>query len=473
MVLTVCWFRQDLRINDNPALSWAASKGDVLPVYILDDDNAGDHKMGAASRVWLHHSLESLNQSLDNNLRLFHGNARSIIEALAKETDADHVVWNRCYEPWRMKRDEMIKQQLNSDNIDVKSFNGSLLWEPWTNLKDNGEPYWVFTPFYKKAFKSEQPREPHKAPENINVATVNCKDSLSLDELKLLPSIRWDQPMMQEWDASETGAKNKLYHFLDNGLANYKEGRNEPCKENVSYLSPYLHYGQLSPHQVWHAARFKGSDKNSEHFCSELGWREFSNNLFYHFKELPWKNLQEKFNNFPWKDNERYLKAWQHGKTGYPLVDAGMRQLWQTGYIHNRVRMVVGSFLVKNLLIHWHHGEQWFWDCLVDADLANNSASWQWISGCGADAAPYFRVFNPVMQGEKFDPDGEYTKRYVPELKNLPAKYLYAPWDAPSDALEEASITLGIDYPHPIVDLKESRNVALAAYQKIKASHKP
>lgn len=267
---------------------------------------------------------------------------------------------------------------------------------------------------------------------------------------------------------SEKGARKRLDTFLEEGICDYKEGRNFPAKRHTSQLSPYLHFGLISPNEIWYSTKECMDDTNSDHFLSELGWREFSYSLLYHFPQLPKKNLQQKFDRFPWKKSKRMLRAWQKGQTGYPIVDAGMRELWQTGYMHNRVRMIVGSFLVKNLLLHWRDGERWFWDCLVDADLASNSASWQWVAGCGADAAPYFRIFNPITQGEKFDPEGEYTLKYIPELKNMPKKFLYKPWEAPELVLQEAGVTLGKDYPKPIVDCKQSRETALEAFSSLK-----
>ena len=280
--------------------------------------------------------------------------------------------------------------------------------------------------------------------------------------------------MASHWQIGEAAAVTRLYDFVDGGLNGYKDGRNFPARPHTSRLSPHLHWGEISPNMAWYAAIEKrdqaGFDNDIDVFLSELGWREFSHSLLYHFPHLPRQNLQSKFDSFPWQSDDNNLRAWQQGKTGYPIVDAGMRELWETGYMHNRVRMIVGSFLVKNLLLHWHHGEAWFWDCLVDADLANNSAGWQWIAGCGADAAPYFRVFNPITQGTKFDADGSYTRRFVPELAALPNKYLFSPWDAPALELQAAGITLGNEYPKPVVDVKQSREAALAAFATTRVS---
>lgn len=425
---------------------------------------------GGASRWWLHESLTALNKSLSGHLCFARGDAGEILQKLVKETGATSVYWNRCYEPWRIHRDKKIKTELKASDIDVQSFNASLLFEPHTVLKDDGTPYKVFTPFYKRAClgRAAPPSEPSAPPKNIEFYKHEIS---SLEDLSLLPKIKWYQDMAEVWSPGEKGAKERLDDFLENGLKGYKEGRNFPMRENVSRLSPHLHFGEISPHRAWHqthpAMMAQHCETDGENFLSELGWREFSNTLLYHFPDMTRKNLQDKFDNFPWRDDPEALSKWQKGQTGYPIVDAGMRELWQTGYMHNRVRMIVGSFLVKNLMLHWHHGEDWFWDTLCDADLANNSASWQWIAGCGADAAPYFRIFNPVTQGQKFDPDGEYVRQYVPELSDMPTKYIHAPWEAKEDMLSQSKVVLGKDYPHPIVDLKQSRERALETFKSL------
>ena len=463
------WFRQDLRLADNPALCAACQRGEIIPVYILDDEGADCWKMGGASRWWLHHALDDLNSSLKQGLRLFKGDAQTILRNLAEQTGARAITWNRCYEPWRIARDAMIKTALKADGLDVQSFNGSLLWEPWQVLKKDSTPYKVFTPYYRRGcLSSAPPRRPNATPATIKISE-NSVQSLSLKDLNLLPKITWDTQMKARWDITEAAAHERLDEFVMDELQDYREGRNFPDKANVSRLSPYLHFGQISPNIAWHRAAEAGAfitnEQSLDTFLSELGWREFSYYLLYHFPGLPTDNLQVRFNLFPWAENtDADLKAWQQGKTGYPLVDAGMRELYNTGYMHNRVRMVVGSFLVKNLLIHWHAGEQWFWDCLVDADLASNSAGWQWIAGCGADAAPFFRIFNPITQSEKFDKQGYYIRRYVPELANVPEKYIHAPWLAPAEVLMVAGVEVGYNYPAPIMDIKESRARALAAF---------
>ena len=470
--IIIFWFRQDLRIVDNPGLSKSLKSDKVLPIYILDDTNSNDFAMGAASRWWLHNSLRELNKNLDNKLSLYKGDPSEILESLSSRFNIKGIFWNRCYEPWRIERDKKIKSKFIEKDIIVETFNSALLWEPWEILKSDNTPYKVFTPYYRKGcLMSEAPRKPLSAP-NLNTLFEDKENILQLDDLNLLPRIKWYKEMEKLWEPGEKGAHKKLESFLSDGLLGYKEGRNFPSKKNVSQLSAHMHFGEISPNQVWHRAKLKkdlpGIEKDLDHFLSELGWREFSYNLLFHFPELPRENLQKKFDNFPWIENEILFDKWKKGLTGYPIVDAGMRELWQTGYMHNRVRMIVGSFLVKNLLLHWHKGEEWFWDCLIDADLASNSASWQWVAGSGADAAPYFRIFNPILQGKRFDPDGSYIKKFIPELEQLPSKYLFSPWEAPIEVLSEANIELGSDYPEPIVDLIKSRDRALEAFSTIR-----
>lgn len=470
----IVWFRQDLRLKDNPALLHAVENDyQIIPLFILDDENAGKWNRGSASRWWLYKSLQTLNNSMGGHMAFRKGKADEILPQILEESGAQAVFWNRCYEPWRISRDQKIKTHLKERHIECETFNGSLLWEPWEIKKDDGTPYKVFTPFYRKGcLNHSAPAQPKAAPEKISFAGFSPR--YSEDDLGLLPKIQWYRNMEQVWTPGEKGAQARLHDFIENGLNGYKEDRNRPDMENVSRLSPHLHNGEISPRDVWHIARTKGmdcaSEKDVDHFCSELGWREFSYSLLYYNPDLPRDPIQKKFENFPWDKDEGALEAWQKGQTGIPIVDAGMRQLWKTGWMHNRVRMIVGSLLVKNMLLHWHHGEDWFWDTLVDADFANNSASWQWIAGCGADAAPYFRIFNPVTQGEKFDPNGDYIREFVPELKKLATKHLYAPWDAPPLILKEAGIELGETYPEPIVDLKKSRERALEAFQSLKQS---
>lgn len=463
--LIIHWFRQDLRLADNPALYEAVKDGRVLPVYILDDENAGEHKMGGASRWFLHHALASLNKDLDGRLALYKGKTDAIIPKLVKDTKATGVYWNRCYEPWRITRDETIKKALIEDGIDAQSFNGSLLWEPWEVRKPDGDPYKVFTPFYRRGCMNAQPPRA-RLPKIENAQWADKPhDALSVNGLDLLPTIRWDRQLDDHWEITEDAALERLDDFIAHDLKRYKEARDVPSSKATSRLSPYLHFGLISPNQMWYKAR--SNDRNSDMFRSELGWREFSYSLLYHFPELPEKNWQSKFDGFPWRASKRDLEAWKRGQTGIPIVDAGMRELWQTGYMHNRVRMIAASYLIKNLMIDWRLGEAWFWDCLADADLASNSASWQWVAGSGADAAPYFRIFNPVTQGQTFDPNGEYVRAYVPELHAMPDKYLHNPWEAPDVILEQAGVRIGHTYPAPLTDLKTSRERALAAYKAL------
>ena len=468
--LAIHWFRRDLRLADNPSLHFAAQNGDVTPIFILDTVNntQKEFNLGEASAWWLHHSLNSLNESLANQINCFSGDPLKIIEELIQNHEIESFSWNRCYSPWEIKRDTKIKSLLKENDIEVKTFNSSLLWEPWEILKDDKTPYKVFSPFYRKGCLKK-----HAGPREVitkNDYSFNDKLDSSGDiaSLNLLPKHHWKDKFDQYWNIGEESAMKKYIHFRDNGLNGYKEGRNFPAKENVSVLSPHLHFGEISPHQIWFDNKSSCPEKDVAHFHSELGWREFSYYLIYHFPFMCTENLNKRFDKFPWSINQDFLSAWQKGNTGYPIVDAGMRQLYETGYMHNRVRMIVASFLVKNLLIDWRVGMEWFNDCLCDADLANNTASWQWTAGSGADAAPYFRIFNPILQGKKFDPDGEYTKHFVPELKNLPSKFLFAPWEADSSVFEEAGINYGVDYPKPIVSIEESRDIALKAYDQIK-----
>ncbi|MCB1670580.1 MAG: deoxyribodipyrimidine photo-lyase [Pseudomonadales bacterium] len=469
--LSIFWFRQDLRILDNPALTAAAARGRVLPVYILDEAHPGPWRLGGASRWWLHRSLQALNQALDNQLWIFAGDPLTVIRELISRHGADAVYWNRCYEPWQRDRDRDIKQTLREQDVAVSSYNGSLLWEPWEVLKADGTPYRVFTPFFTKGcLQGPAPRSPESRPPELQL--LPCTQSKQrIEELALLPTVDWYRVMATQWQPGETGAAQRLESFLETGLDQYRKGRDYPALEAVSRLSPHLHWGEISPNQVWHRIRqetlSRGLEEQGEHYLRELGWREFSYSLLYHFPELPRRNLQQKFDAFPWRNDAESLRAWSSGMTGYPIVDAGMRELWQTGYMHNRVRMIVASFLVKNLMIHWHQGEEWFWDCLLDADLANNSASWQWVAGCGADAAPYFRIFNPVTQGQKFDPEGHYVRRFIPEIAALPDRHLHDPSAAPEPVLTAAGIELDSTYPRAIVDLKDSRNRALEAFQSL------
>ncbi len=464
MPRTIVWFRQDLRIKDNPALFEAAQRGEVVPVYILDTSTRNKLPLGEASKWWLHKSLKSLRES-GVPLIIEQGNLLPILERILKQTESDAIYWNRCYEPHAIARDKKIKKELEC----TQSFNGSLLFEPWTIQTKSADFYKVFTPFWKACLASPDPRDTLSQPK-LKWAD-NLPTGLAIEDLELLPqNPNWAEGFDNYWKPGEQGAYQKLTDFLENKLHNYDKGRDLPAEDWTSKLSPHLHWGEISPNQVWEAVNRSSnpSDKNTQRFLAELGWREFSYNLLYHFPDLPENPFQKKFSVFPWHDDEKLLRAWENGLTGFPLVDAGMRELWSTGYMHNRVRMIVASLLTKHCLIPWQQGSAWFWDTLVDADLANNSASWQWVAGCGADAAPFFRIFNPVTQSKKFDPQGDYIRRWVPELKHFSDKDVHTPWAVSEDTQKECRCTIGKDYPHPIVDLDVGRVRALQAYEVVK-----
>jgi len=467
--VAIVWFRQDLRLADNPALYTAAQCGArILPVFIHEDDEAGDWAPGTASRWWLRKSIAGLNDALQGGLRVYRGEARDIVPRLARDVGAQAVFWNRCIEPWRVPRDRAIKAQLQCAGVEVHTFNGAYLYDPAEVAKPDGTPYRVFTPFFRRGCKEPVPRQPLPVPRHMRLDTASHPEGH--DEKPLLPAFPWFDDTDHGWQPGEKGAQETLATFLASRLDSYAEGRDRPDLDGVSRLSPHLHFGEISPHQVRAAILERAGESRHESvdkFLSELAWREFSAHLLYHWPELTHENLQKKFDRFPWQESADLQQVWQEGATGYPIVDAGMRQLWRTGYMHNRVRMITASFLVKNLLQDWRTGARWFWNSLLDADLANNSASWQWVAGCGADAAPYFRIFNPVTQGRKFDPDGDYVRRYVPELMNLPNRYVHCPWEAPDHVLESAGVRLGKTYPHPVVDLAASRARALDAFNSL------
>ena len=472
------WFRQDLRLSDNPALFDAVQAGHIIPLYILDDDNAGDHKLGGASRVWLHHSLNALNDSLGGGLWVRYGDAQFVLNDIINTYNVSAVYYNRCYEPWRVKRDIQIKQSLKSRGVGVYSYNGSLLWEPWDISKPDGTPYKVFTPFYRRGcLNAQPPREPLPRPNDLQLFdVVDCGSVRGcINDLQLLPkSHRWDIDMMSHHKVGELFAQSKYDDFLEHGLNGYSGGRDIPSSGHASGLSVHLQFGEISPNQIWYSVRnapmMYGKielEKHVDKFCTQLGWRDFCHAMLYYNPDMVSKNYQRKFDAYPWGWDDDIIDVWKRGMTGIPLVDAGMRELWQTGHMQNRIRMVVASFLVKNLGQHWRSGEQWFWNTLLDASMGNNIAGWQWVAGCGADAAPYFRIFSPVSQGQRFDADGAYTRKWVPELSHMPDKYLFNPWDAPDDVLSGAGVVLGDTYPNPMVDLKHSREKALKYYKKL------
>jgi len=467
LTTSIFLFRQDLRLSDNIGLLEASRLGKVLPVYIYT--KAEQSHIGSSSQLYLHYSLESLNRSLNNYLNIYQGDPLAIIARLVKQYKVTDVFWSRSYEPWKMAEDSAIKNKLTELQVDCHIINSSYLWEPKNIKNDTGSYYKIFTAYKRKASLFE-PRKPVAAPTQLTLIHDEHNQT-TLADLGLITHADWEKKIQQHWTFGELSALEKLEYFLTHHLKGYKKGRDYPAENQTSKLSVNLHFGEISPHQVWETAQrcrlFGASEEDIDHFLNELIWREFSCYLMTHFNQLPVENFQSKFDHFPWKKTKKLIDAWKTGQTGYPLIDAGMRELWETGYMHNRVRMVVASFLVKNLKIHWHIGRDWFWDCLVDADLANNSASWQWVAGCGVDAAPYFRIFNPTTQGEKFDDQGAYTKKFLPELKQLPDKYLFQPWMAPTHVLASSKIILGKTYPNPIVDLSTSRKEALEAYQKL------
>jgi len=472
---SLLWFRQDLRLADNPALAAALERGaPILPLYVLDEAAAGTRAPGGAGRWWLHHSLAALERALaarGGRLLLLRGPAERLIPALARETGAGAVFWNRCYEPWRRARDGRLETALMQAGLAAESRNAALLAEPWELQTGAGQPYKVFTPFWKVLRERPVPT-PLPAPDRLEIAEGPAGDRL--EDWGLLPRRPdWAGGLRETWTPGEAGAGERLRRFLDEALAGYAGERDRPDRESTSRLSPHLHWGEVGPRQVWqatlHAARSSpAAEKGAWKFLSELAWREFSHHLLYHWPELPERNWRPAFDAFPWAEDADAFDAWCRGRTGYPLVDAGMRQLWHEGWMHNRVRMVAASFLVKHLLLPWQRGEAWFWDTLVDADLANNAAGWQWVAGSGADAAPYFRIFNPVIQGEKFDPEGRYLRRWLPELAALPDRWLHRPWEAPAAVLRQAGVALGRDYPEPLVDHAAARARALQAFAAIK-----
>ncbi|MFO1102263.1 MAG: deoxyribodipyrimidine photo-lyase [Methylocystis sp.] len=468
----IVWFRNDLRIADNPALAAAARSGaPLVGLYILDDASPGQWRPGAAADWWLHHSLAALTETLAERgvqLTLRRGRAQFVFEQIIAETGAGAVFWNRLYEPWAMRRDEEIIAQLRDDGVKAHCFHESLLFEPGTVRTKQGESFRTFTPFWRACLAAPPPDRPLPAPKSLHAAPLT-PDSEDLDAWRLLPqNPDWAVGLRNAWLVGETAARAELSDFARNHVADYKSERDFLGRVGVSRLSPHLHFGELSPREVWRAISEPASI-GGEAYLRELGWREFCHHLLIAHRDMPDCPLDRSFERFPYRDDEAALDAWRRGQTGYPLVDAAMRELWITGWMHNRARMVSASFLIKHLLIDWRKGERWFWDTLVDADLANNSANWQWVAGCGADAAPYFRIFNPALQGEKFDPDGAYVRRYVPELAGLDARYIHRPWAAPEDILRAAGVRLGVTYPHPIVDHAQARERALAAFEHMRS----
>jgi deoxyribodipyrimidine photo-lyase len=474
---TIMWFRQDLRLTDNPALVQAvAGGGPVVALYILDEATPGTWAPGGASRWWLHHSLSALAKDIaarGGQLVLRRGPVRDVLSAIVSETGASRVVASRCYEPWARALEKHVHDDLKAVGVQFSRYAGTLLFDPDQVRTKTAVPYKVYTPFWRAVSVSEQ-RALARAPAKINGPAKPPRSDTLADWALLPTSPDWAGGLRAAWTPGEAGALARLDAFLDSALRTYDADRNRPDRAGTSRLSPHLRLGEISPATCWHRARAHASgdpglDKGLETFLKELTWRDFSYHLLYHWPTLPEAAFKPEYDRFPWAGTTAQLTAWQRGLTGYPIVDAGMRELWTTGWMHNRVRMVVGSFLVKDLLLDWRAGEAWFWDCLVDADLASNAASWQWVAGSGADAAPFFRIFNPQKQGETYDPDGTYVRRWVPEIAKLPDKYLHAPANAPREVLAHAGIVLGKTYPKPIVDHGLARDAALAALKSLKA----
>ncbi|WP_144409577.1 cryptochrome/photolyase family protein [Martelella endophytica] len=468
----ILWIRKDLRIADNRALLAACEDNrPVIPVYIREDD--GNGPLGGAQAWWLERSLARLGEAYEKRgapLLLKSGAPLAVLRSLIAETGATAVYWNRRYEPLGIKTDTAAKKALLGDDIEVASFAGQILHEPSKFMTKTGGSYKVYTPFWKAFVETVHVPDPADAPKKLTtVAKPPASENLA--DWNLYPGKPdWASAFGEIWTPGEDGARERLAHFIDAVADDYAAGRDQPAKEATSMLSAHLALGEISPATVWHAVDgTKGlSGENRKKFLQELVWRDFCHHLLFHSPDLADKNWNDRFDAFEWKSDEKSFRAWSRGQTGYPIVDAGMRQLWREGIMHNRVRMIVASFLIKDLMIDWRQGEKWFRDTLVDADPASNPANWQWVAGSGADASPFFRVFNPVLQGEKFDPQGDYVRRYVPELAKMPAKHIHAPFDAPDDVLDKAGIMLGKDYPKPIVDHKQARKRALSAFEAVK-----
>ncbi|HUR57889.1 MAG TPA: deoxyribodipyrimidine photo-lyase [Opitutaceae bacterium] len=478
---TVLWFRQDLRLQDNPALHAAVERGaPIIPVYILDEAGEGRWPWGGASRWWLHHALEALDSSLrerGSRLILRYGDAMAVLQEMMAAQRAGALYWNRRYEPAAVARDRRIKAEFSAAGIEVKSFNSALLHEPHTVANKEGKPFQVFTPYWRTCLTLTV-----DAPTRFSARTLSCPAawprSEALGDLDLLPHRDWAAGFGEVWEPGEQGGSKRLQQFAKNAIAGYAEGRDRPDRDGTSMLSPWLHFGEIGPRQIWGAVQDLAKESgvfpphnSARVFLSEIGWREFAYHLLLHYPDMPERSHRAEFAHFPWAADPGgvNLRAWQRGQTGYPIVDAGMRQSWRTGWMHNRVRMIVASFLVKHLRLPWQRGAEWFWDTLVDADLANNTLGWQWSAGCGADAAPYFRIFAPVLQGRKFDPEGDYVRRWVPELERVPPEYVHAPWEAPATVLASAGVRLGENYPRPVVDHGKARAEALAAFQQMRS----
>jgi deoxyribodipyrimidine photo-lyase len=475
---SLVWLRDDLRLDDNPALLAAATDGPVVALFVLDDSGKSGRPLGGAARWWLHHSLERLGESFAKHgvtLILKAGDPEGIVPQVAAAIGAGSVHWNRRYYAWSKPLDAAIKQKLIQTGVKVESHKGSVLTEPWEIKTGSGNYFKVFTPFFRAAtpFCDAWAAFAADVPTMTGVAVDYPSDSLG--DWRLLPTKpNWAGGLEAMWRPGEVGAHANLNTFLKSGLRGYKDNRNIPSVVGTSRLSPHIRFGEISMRRIWNQARAVMAEQvelaaDGQTFLSELGWREFSTQLIYHYADFPEESWKPEFRRFPWQADAKALAAWQTGQTGYPIVDAGMRELYATGWMHNRVRMIVASFLVKHLLQDWRAGEAWFWDTLVDADIANNAAGWQWVAGSGADASPYFRIFNPMTQGENFDPKGKYVRKWVPEIAALPDSLIHRPFDAPRELLHATGITLGRTYPLPLIDHAKGRARALDALASLKA----
>ncbi|MGA1204406.1 MAG: cryptochrome/photolyase family protein [Opitutales bacterium] len=466
----IVWFRKDLRLEDNPAWGRAVATGQpVVPVYIHSIGEASGWEPGAASRWWLHHALKDLAAQLEktgSRLILRSGIPAQVLEELVQESGSTGVYWNRCYEPWRVREDGRLKTALSKRGLDVWSGNGSLLREPWEVATAQGGAYKVYTPFARAL--TRMPIQGPLGTLGPPAVPDRWPNGDALDSLSLLPAVPWDAGLAKAWIPSRKVGLECLGNFIETALGPYDRDRDYPGIDGTSRLSPYLQWGQIGPREVVARVSHCPDSSGKATFLKELYWREFANHVLYHFPDTTERPLQPAFGQFPWRHESAELKLWHEGKTGYPIVDAGMRQLWQTGWMHNRVRMIVASFLVKHLLHSWKAGARWFWDTLVDADLANNTLGWQWAGGCGADAAPYFRVFNPIIQGRKFDPEGRYIRRYVSELESVPVRHIHAPWGMTQTEQEQSHCRIGRDYPQPVIEHTEGRARALAAWKEFR-----
>ncbi len=464
------WFRQDLRLENNPSLIYLSNKVEhIIPIFIFDPKT----RNGSASNWWLEKSLISLSKSISlqkGKLNIFKGNPEEVFSIITKNKNIKHISWNRLYDPYSIDRDKKIKKLLFSKNVNCMTHNGYLLNEPW-NIKNKGGTFFkVFTPYWHHCNEIMKDKKFIKSNSKYDFSENEFSKEKNISQLNLTnKKMKWLKKFENNWLPGENNAQLKLKEYILNKVNDYSIGRDRPDKDLTSKLSPYLHFGEISPTQIYYdILKLKIINKESQKkFLSELGWRDFSYNLLYHYPGMIKNPIQEKFNKFPWLNDSRNFKIWQKGMTGIPIVDAGMRQLYKSGWMHNRVRMIVGSFLTKNLLLHWKKGEEWFFDTLVDADIGSNTAGWQWISGCGADASPFFRIFNPILQGQKFDPEGEYVKTYVPELINVSNKYIHNPWEMSYEDQKNFGCTIGKDYPLPIVNLKETRDRALLAFKSL------